>query len=101
MALSDQLDKKTLIWKASSLAAGTLAGVATERLLGLIWTRMSGNQPPLQADRRISWPTAVSWAAATGVGVAVARLVANRSAAVVWERVTDDAPPDVARQRAA
>jgi hypothetical protein len=95
------LDKKTVAWKAVTVAAGAAAGVLTERLLGLAWKQVAGHQPPAAADRGVSWPTAVSWAVATGVGVAVARLVANRSAAAIWEAATDEAPPLVGRKRAA
>ena len=39
---------------------------------------------------------ALSWAIATGVGVGVTRLLAIRTAAVVWEAATDEPPPEAA-----
>ena len=36
---------------------------------------------------------AVTWAVATGAGVGVARILAIKSAAKVWEAVADEPPP--------
>jgi hypothetical protein len=37
---------------------------------------------------------ALSWAVATGVGVGVARLLAIRSAAALWEVAVHEPPPE-------
>ena len=88
------LDKKAVAWKVLTLVCGTAAGLATDRVLAVVWEKSFSRKAPTNtADRRTSWPTALSWAVATGVGVGVARLVANRSAAVVWEAAMDEAPP--------
>jgi hypothetical protein len=88
---------KALLWKVVTLACGTAAGLATERVLVIVFERSLGRAAPRDpADRRTPWPEAVSWAAATGVGVGVARAIASRSAAAVWEAATDETPPGVA-----
>jgi hypothetical protein len=87
---------KRLDWKAISYGSGALAGLATQRLLEAAWTRLRHtSSPPMSADRRSPWVEALSWAAATGVAVAVVRLLAVRTAAVAWEAVTHEPPPDV------
>ena len=89
-------DTKTLSWKAVSLAAGAAAALVTRRALAMVWNRFATSPAPEQiADRRVPWVPALSWAVATGVGVSVMNVVAQRSAATVWEAATHEAPPPV------
>jgi hypothetical protein len=82
-------------WKAVALMSGALAAFATQRALEVPWKAVRGSSPPkVAADRRSSWVDALSWAAVTGVGVGVARLLAVRAAAVVWEAAAQEPPPD-------
>ncbi|HEX4175106.1 MAG TPA: DUF4235 domain-containing protein [Acidimicrobiales bacterium] len=82
-------------WKAIAVGTGTLTGLATQRVIELIWTAVRGSRPPkLAADRSSPWPDAVSWAIATGIGVGVARLLAVRTAAVLWEAAVHAPPPE-------
>jgi hypothetical protein len=46
------------------------------------------------ADRRSPLLDAMSWAVATGVGVGLARLLAIRAAAGVWEAAVHEPPPE-------
>ena len=65
------------------------------RFLALAWKAVHGaTPPPVPADRRSSWTDALSWAIATGVGAGVARLVAIRTAARVWEAAIHERPPE-------
>ncbi|HUE07049.1 MAG TPA: DUF4235 domain-containing protein [Acidimicrobiales bacterium] len=82
-------------WKAIAVGTGALTGLATQRVIELVWTAVRGSTPPkLAADRSSPWPEAVSWAIATGVGVGVARLLAVRTAAVLWEAAVHAPPPE-------
>jgi hypothetical protein len=81
-------------WKVITLGSGALAGLATQRLLETAWKAVHSEAPPVPADRRSSWADALSWAIATGVGAGVARLVAIRTAARVWEATIHEPPPD-------
>jgi len=82
-------------WKAITIALGALVGLLTQRLIELPWTLVRGSTPPkVLADRRSPWLDAVSWAVASGVGVGVARLVAIRAAAGVWEAAVHEPPPE-------
>jgi Protein of unknown function (DUF4235) len=86
--------RRTVAWKLLSLAFGAAAGLATDRVLTAAWATWSSEEPPTNpVERSTSWLTALSWAMATGVAVGVARLLANRSAAAVWEVALDEAPP--------
>ena len=40
-----------------------------------------------------SWPDALLWAAAAGIGLAIAKMTSARLAALGWEAVTGTAPP--------
>jgi hypothetical protein len=82
-------------WKAIAVGTGAVTGFATQRVIELIWTAVRGSTPPKQAaDRSSPWPEAVSWAVATGIGVGVARLLAVRTAAVIWEAAVHAPPPE-------
>jgi hypothetical protein len=82
-------------WKAITLGSGALAGLLTQRLLEAAWKVLRGDvDPPMPADRRSSWTDALSWAIATGVGAGVARLLAVRTAARMWEAATHELPPE-------
>ncbi len=86
--------RKALTWKAVSYAAGAIAALATRRVFTLAWNQVADSEAPTEfADRRIPWSSALSWAVATGVGVSVMNLVAQRSAATVWEAATHETPP--------
>ena len=86
---------KRVGWKIITLGSGALAGVASQRLLETVWKVLRNSTPPPKpADRRSSWADALSWAIATGVGAGVARLLAIRTAAVMWESTTNEVPPE-------
>ena len=87
--------RKRLGWKVVTLGSGAVVGLATQRILETAWKALHGaTPPPMPADRRSSWVDALSWAIATGVGVGVARLLAIRTAAVMWEATTHEPPPE-------
>jgi hypothetical protein len=82
-------------WKAIAVGTGAVAGLATQRAIELVWTAVRGSRPPkVAADRNSPWAEAVSWAVATGIGVGVARLLAVRTAAVIWEAAAHTPPPE-------
>ena len=69
-------------------------GMSLEEAKTSVVSAALANPPPLPADRHSSWADALSWAIASGVGVGVARLLAIRTAAVVWEATTHEPPPE-------
>jgi hypothetical protein len=86
---------KTYSWKMITLGSGAVSGLITQRVLELLWKRVRGDgPPPMPADRSARWADALSWAIATGVGAGVARLVAIRTAARMWQATIHEAPPE-------
>jgi Protein of unknown function (DUF4235) len=86
---------KTYSWKVIALGSGALSGLITQRVLERAWKGVRGSTPPpLPADRTATWTDALTWAIATGVGAGVARLVAIRTAARVWQATTHEVPPE-------
>jgi hypothetical protein len=89
--------KKGLLYKAISAGAVAFSVVLTRRVLDMLWRAIRGEAPPTGPDdQRVGWQPALMWAVAVGVGVAVARLVAVRVTAEVWEAATHEAPPEPA-----
>ena len=86
---------KAYSWKAITLGSGALSGLLTQRVLEKMWKGVRGSSPPpVPADRSATWADALSWAIATGVGAGVARLVAIRTAARMWQATVHEAPPE-------
>ena len=89
-------DRRQIAWQALSITTGALAGLATRQVMTWGWRAVAGGDPPDNpADRRTSWPEALAWAVAAGVGVGVARLVATRVSSAAWEAATHEPPPGV------
>jgi hypothetical protein len=85
---------KSTAYQALSASAVLLAAMLARKLVSSVWR--GDAEPPLNpADRRVSWREGLTWAVATGVGAAVARLVALRGAAAGWELTTGEAPPGI------
>jgi hypothetical protein len=74
------------VWRAVGTVAGVAAAFGTRKLLQSMWHVTTGGDPPANpAAPDTTWREAVSWAVASGVAVAVARLVAQRGAAEAWK----------------
>ena len=86
---------KAYSWKVITLGSGAVSGLITQRVLEKVWKGVQGSSPPpMPADRSATWTDALSWAIATGVGAGVARLVAIRTAARMWQATTHEVPPE-------
>ena len=81
-------------WKFVGTGSAVLAGVLTRKLLTTTWTRVTGNEPPANPEHpEVTWSEAISWALLSGVAVALARLVATRTAADRSVKTTGSLPP--------
>ncbi len=81
-------------WKLVTLGTGAAAGALVELVLSQVWRTAAHAEPPSNAgDRRNPWGEALVWGGAIGLGAGLARVVASRSAAKVWEVATNDPPP--------
>ncbi len=86
------------LWKAWSTLAAVGAGLATRSLVQKAWTSRTGEEPPANpGDPSVDWHEALAWSAGLGVGVGVARTLAQRGAATAWTKATGELPPGFAR----
>ena len=75
-----------MAWKAVALAAGGASAFATRRLMRAAWKGAKGDDPPSNpASRSTTGGEALGWAVASGVAMAVTRLIAQRGAAAAWK----------------
>lgn len=90
----DHDDGGQRLWKAWSTLAGVGAGMATRMLVTKAWETRTGEPPPANpADPAVRWSQALAWSAGLGVGIGVARTVAQRGAARAWTAATGTTPP--------
>ncbi len=81
-------------WRLFGGLSAVLAGLAARKLLATIWTKVTGKSPPMNpASPGTTWPEAIGWAAASGVVMGVARLLATRKAAATWVKRSGRLPP--------
>lgn len=73
--------------------SGIAAGLGARALLRASWRRTVGGDPPTNpASPSTRWSEALTWAVASGVAMAVTRLVAQRGAAEAWKATTGSYP---------
>lgn len=88
-------------WKIFGALSAMLAALLTRKVLALGWKAMTGKEPPANPEHPdVTWAEAATWAVASGVGVALARLVAQRKAAETWRRASGSLPPGLEDVRA-
>ena len=82
---------------AWSLLAGTCAALsafAVRRALQAGWTRVRGEEPPLNPDLPdVHWRDALVWGAAVGFAGGLFRAVGRRGAAALWRSAMGEHPP--------
>jgi len=82
-----------LLWKLYVGVIGAVTTIAAQRLLKAGWKFVTGDEPPSPTDPETPVITAVSWAMASAVGVAVTQLLTQRLAARHWEKeIGNDSP---------
>ena len=87
-------------WVLLASAASALAAPLAEGVVSDTWRRVTGEEPPVDlAGSRIAWKQVVLWTAASAVVVGLTQVMARRSAALMWYRVTGARPPRPRRRR--
>ena len=82
-----------LLWKLYVGVIGAVTTIAAQRSLKAGWKLVTGKEPPAPTDPDTPVLTAVSWAMASAVGVAVTQLLTQRMAARHWEnQIGNDQP---------
>lgn len=79
--------------KLVGIATGIVVRKATDAALSSVWRRTKHSEPPADpASPGTPWGEAVSWAVASGVAMAVARLLATRGTARAKMAITGRRP---------
>jgi len=85
-----------VLYKVIGIGAGVVAGKIARSALDKGWARTRGGEPPRNpAVPGTTWSEALAWAVASGVCVAVARLIAAKGVASTWVKATGHLPPGV------
>ena len=87
-------------WLIVASAASALAAPIAERVLSTAWREAMDDDPPLDVTGTdVPWSQVLAWTAASAVVVGIAQVVARRSAALAWYRVTGTRPPRMRRRK--
>jgi hypothetical protein len=78
------------------MGTGMLSAFLAKRLLRGAYRSIRKADPGAAFDptsERFSWPNALLWTVAAGIGLAAARMVSQRVAAIGWKAATGTLPP--------
>ena len=79
--------------KLVGIGTGIVVRKVTDKALSGAWRKTKHQEPPADpASPGTPWGEAISWAAASGVAMAVARLLATRGTATAKMKITGQAP---------
>ncbi len=85
------------MWKVVSTITGMLGGLLARKLIRAAYRAIRKDTAPVTPfDPTIpgfSWPDAFLWAAAAGIGLAIAKMMSGRLTAIGWKAVTGTPPP--------
>jgi len=84
------MTRREIEWRVVAGATAALATIATRRVLTRLWH--AAGWSPDEAEWG-TWGQALAWGIAVGAGMGAARVVAQRAAAVGFERITGEPPP--------
>ena len=90
------------MWKLESWIIGAVGAFVAQVLIKAIYRMIRKDKAPSavfeSANSRFSWPDALLWGAAGGLGLAIAKIVSNRLAALGWKAATGTLPPGTEEQ---
>src|SRR5580704_15365744 len=85
------------MWKLVSLISGLLGGLIARKLIRATYHAVRKDTAPATpfdpTSPRFSWPAALLWGATGGIGLAIAKMVSARLAAIGWKAATGTLPP--------
>ena len=85
------------MWKLVSVITGLLGGLLARKLIRSTYQAVRKETAPATpfdpTNPQFSWPDALLWAAAAGVGLGIAKVMSARLAAIGWEAATGTLPP--------
>lgn len=93
-------DSNSKAWAVMALVSATLGARVAKKAINSGWTAATGKQPPANpADPDVQMWEAVAWAAASGTGIALARMLATRRAAGYFVKSTGHLPGQLAADK--
>jgi len=85
------------MWKLVSTITGMLGGLLARKLIRATYQAIRKDTAPSTpfdpTNPRFSLPDALLWAAAAGIGLAIAKMMSARLTAIGWKAVTGTLPP--------
>ena len=103
-AMGREMIGRERMWKLVSTSTGMLAGLLARKLMRAGYTAIrkdaAAASPFDPTKAQFSWPDALLWAAAAGIGLGIAKVVSARLAAFGWEAATGTLPPGVVEEPA-
>jgi hypothetical protein len=92
-------ERREKMWDLVSTSIGVLGAMLAKRSLRIAYRALRkdrGNGTPFDpTSPQFSWPEALLWGAAVGIGLAIAKMVGDRAAALGWQVATGTLPPGV------
>lgn len=83
-----------LLYRVLSVLIAIPVGRAIAKLVEHAWTAARPDDPPKDPKKAdTGWADAITWAAISGVGVALAKLLTTKGAAGAWKAVVGTPPP--------
>lgn len=68
----------SLVWKIYAVAIGAVTTIAAQKAIGKVWEIVTGEEPPEPGDPDTPLHLALTWSAASAIGVGTAQLITNR-----------------------
>jgi len=93
--------RRERIWKLVSTITGMLATLLAKKLIRSAYRGVRKAEPTSAFDPasdRFSWPNALLWAVAAGIGLVIAKMVGDRLAALGWKAATGTLPPGAVKE---
>jgi hypothetical protein len=92
-----EVRQRERMWKLVSTLTGLLGGLVARKLIRATYGAVRKDTAPATpfdpTKPGFSWPDALLWAAAAGIGLAIAKMMSARLAALGWKAVTGTPPP--------
>ena len=90
----------SLTWKLFATVSAVSAGIVTRKVLTMTFRKATGKPPPANPEApATSWQEALGWAVVSGAAMGLARMLATRKAAVVYQKSTGHLPAGLEERR--
>ena len=86
--------------KLLSLGVSIPVGIAGRKLVEKVWIAAGPDRPHEAKDEGVQWIDAISWAALTGVTMAIADLITRKGVEEIYHTIMGQKPPVTARPTA-